>query len=1023
MSAAAQARLRRLVRDMLSPSVLPLLVLTCCLGATGVLWQGARQHADRQAQADFDSRVRELVNNLDRRMQTYVQVLYGVQGLFASSAAVERDEFRSYLAGQNLNLHFPGIHGVGYMALVTAAQRGPHERLIRLGGHADYRVRPDGARAWYAPVVYLEPFDDNNRRAFGYDAASEPVRRGALERARDSGLPAVSGKIRLVQEAQEVGPAQSGFLLVLPVYRRWQPAGTAAARRSAIEGWVYAPFRVGELMAGLGGPRAGALDVKIYDGDAVAPAALMYDSHPGSGAGPRHSLQQISVGGHRWTLDIGARAAAERDQALQVAVSGVLLSALLAGLTWLLARGRVRARAAQARAERLSGELREGQAALLVLADGAQRSQAMLRSILDSTVDGILVDNLQGGVLNANRRFRELWNLPEHLDWQADGAALMSHMAQQMLHPGQAMLLEPGPQQPAPPGLQQASRLELLHLKDGRVLEQHTRGLLLGSEPARLWSFRDITERTQGEQREQTRRHVLELLATGAPLTTILESVVQGVEAGNEEMLCSILLLDESGEHLLVGAAPSLPAFFNAAVHGRSIHGAPGACAQALLTRSRVIVEDIRQASAWTEYRDLALQARLGSCWSDPIYGAGGNVLGTFAIYHHDARLPSLANIAQIEQAARLAGIAIEQAQAAVALRAGEARFRSLYDHAPVALWEQDWSGVHAALAELELSGVDDLGRYLQANASQLRRLAALVRIVDVNAAALAQVGAEPGRKELSQLSLAQNFDLAAMPSFARALTALAQGQHFFACEGSYTRLDGSTRLNELTLLVMPGHAHSLDFVIVSTLDVTERRRMDDELRVLATTDFLTGLPNRREFMRRLEDEHARLQRDSGSGAGAVVLLLDVDHFKHINDEHGHAAGDAVLRQLGALLRDGQRKIDLLGRIGGEEFALLLPGTGPEAAALYAERLRLRVAQSAMLVDPEAGLAVKLTVTVSIGIAALGAADSGGDVALRRADQALYCAKRGGRNRVALAEEGMRAEADRPGVQVPAASG
>jgi GAF domain-containing protein len=105
-----------------------------------------------------------------------------------------------------------------------------------------------------------------------------------------------------------------------------------------------------------------------------------------------------------------------------------------------------------------------------------------------------------------------------------------------------------------------------------------------------------------------------------------------------------------------------------------------------------------------------------------------------------------MANIALIEQGARLAGIAIEQAQAAVALRAGEARFRSLYDHAPVALWGR--TGRRArALAELELSGVDDLAAYLQANPSQLRRLASLVRIMDVNAAALEQVAAPPGAR------------------------------------------------------------------------------------------------------------------------------------------------------------------------------------------------------------------------------------------------------------------------------------
>jgi len=220
-------------------------------------------------------------------------------------------------------------------------------------------------------------------------------------------------------------------------------------------------------------------------------------------------------------------------------------------------------------------------------------------------------------------------------------------------------------------------------------------------------------------------------------------------------------------------------------------------------------------------------------------------------------------------------------------------------------------------------------------------------------------------------------------------------------------------RLNELTLLVMPGHTHSLDFVIVSTLDITERRRMDDELRVLATTDFLTGLPNRREFMGRLQEEEGRLQRDIGGGA--AVLLLDIDHFKRINDEHGHAAGDAVLRQLADLMRDSQRKIDMLGRIGGEEFAILLPGTDLDAAAVFAERLRQRVEQTPMQLDG----GVVLKITVSIGIAAMGGRTPGGDPALIRADQALYCAKRGGRNRVEL----MDVEADRPGHQVPAASG
>jgi diguanylate cyclase (GGDEF)-like protein len=348
-----------------------------------------------------------------------------------------------------------------------------------------------------------------------------------------------------------------------------------------------------------------------------------------------------------------------------------------------------------------------------------------------------------------------------------------------------------------------------------------------------------------------------------------------------------------------------------------------------------------------------------------------------------------VAHLALLDQAASLAGIAVEQARAGQALRVGEERFRSLYAHAPVALWQQDWSVARAALQELTDSGVEDLAQWLQANPSQLQRMARLVRITDANAAALNQVGAEAA----DHLSLEQNFAPSAMPVFGRALLALEQGAHLFQGESSFLRLDGVERQNELTLLVMPGHEHALDFVIVSTLDITERKRLNDELVQLATTDFLTGLPNRREFMARLEDEQARLQRDVGGRA--AVLMLDIDHFKHINDAHGHDWGDAVLRHLAGLMRDSQRKIDMLGRVGGEEFAILLPGADLDAARTFAERLRQRVADTPMKRDGSA-----IAFTVSIGIASLAPAEQSGDAALVRADQALYRAKRGGRDRV-----------------------
>jgi diguanylate cyclase (GGDEF)-like protein len=971
------------VQKLLSPRLLSGLVLALCLGLTAVLWHGAREDAERDARAEFDFRVRELVNNIAARMHGYIQILYGAQGLFASSVTVERDEFRTYLERQELAGHFDGMQGVGYMQFVTDAERAKLEEEIHHEGFSAYEIKPAGQRNAYAPVVYIEPFKGMNVLAFGYDSWSEPVRRAALEQSRDSGMPAMTGKITLRQETAN----QSGFLIVVPVYHNGRPHLSLAQRREAIEGWVYAPFRMGDVMVDILGDRSARLDIEIYDGEETSDAARLYDSTPQAfSAGARQSVQQLSIAGHRWTLRVSSQAGvngALADKARLIGLGGIVFSALVAALAFALAESRSRVAGALARTQDLASELKDRQDSLRAMADEAQSSQAMLRNILDSTVDGILVDNYRGSVLTSNRRFRQLWNLPEQLDWRNDGATLLAHMATQ-LEDAQEFTQCSQTRRDADCRLQ-------LQLRDGRTLEQTTRPMRLGLESARLWSFRDITERTQIEQREATRRHLLESLAGGATLQVALESVVEGVETANPSMLCSVMLLDDEGKYLLVGAAPSIPAFFNAAVHGQPVGLGNGSCGKAVLTNSRVIVEDIHNDPLWAPYRELAARAGLGSCWTEPIRSADCKVLGSFAIYHHEPNRPSVAHIALVEQAAHLAGIAIERAQAADALRAGQARFRSLYDNAPVALWEQDWSAVRHALIELESSGVEDVQTWLHHNPSQLERLAALVRITDVNAAALAQVGATAGKKDLSALSLAQicNSTLC----FARTLGALSKGAHLFVSESGYLRLDGVARQNELTLLVMPGHEHTLDFVIVSTVDITERKRANEELLVLATTDFLTGLFNRREFMARLDAEHNRLQRDVGGHAS--VLMLDIDHFKDVNDEYGHPVGDAVLRHLSGLMRDSQRKIDVLGRVGGEEFAVLLPGADLEAAHAFAERLRQRIADTPLLLEGHS-----FAVTVSVGIAALAPEDMRGDTALGRADKALYAAKRSGRNRV-----------------------
>lgn len=165
------------------------------------------------------------------------------------------------------------------------------------------------------------------------------------------------------------------------------------------------------------------------------------------------------------------------------------------------------------------------------------------------------------------------------------------------------------------------------------------------------------------------------------------------------------------------------------------------------------------------------------------------------------------------------------------------------------------------------------------------------------------------------------------------------------------------------------------------------------EVQAIATTDALTGLLNRRAFMAGMADELARLKRHELLEAS--VLMLDLDHFKRINDDYGHAAGDFVLQHFGAIVAANLRQEDRGGRIGGEEFAILLPATDVDHALAFAERLRGLVAAARI-----PWLGKELQITVSIGIAGLAAGDAEPGTALASADRALYAAKHAGRNRV-----------------------
>lgn len=328
---------------------LPWLLLVMGLLVTCLIWWHERQIAALELKANFEFRVRRDIALIKQRMTAYEQVMRGVQGLFAASRTVDRKQFRIYVSTLQLETNYPGIQGVSFALKVPQKQKGAHTAAIRAEGFPGYGIRPEGLRDNYVPVIYLEPFSSSNQRVFGYDTYSEPTRRTTMDLACDTGMPALSGKIRLVQENGK--RPQAGVLMFLPVYKYGLPHDTPDSRRSNVIGWLAASFRVDDLMAGLYGERRDEVDIEIYDGTELSDNSLLHDSDgirfAGIQAVPLKSLTSIQIAGHTWTVAIRTlpgfetRLASKKPQF--VLMAGTVLSLLLTLLTWQLATSRSRA--------------------------------------------------------------------------------------------------------------------------------------------------------------------------------------------------------------------------------------------------------------------------------------------------------------------------------------------------------------------------------------------------------------------------------------------------------------------------------------------------------------------------------------------------------------------------------------------------------------------------------------------------------------------------------------------------------
>ncbi len=329
-----------------------------------------KSEAEMNERRGFDSACGEIQSRIENRLATREEILRGAAAFFADDDGVTRQEWHEFAEHLQIYENLSGIQGIGFAPLVPAGQLAQHLAEIRAEGFPDYQIRPPGEREFYAPVVFLEPFYGRNLMAFGHDMLSEPVRRTAMEWARDHNAAALTGKLALAQEPGE--DTQAGVVMYMPVYRMRASHDTVAERRSALLGWVGSPYRMNDLMEGIVGP----LDVwhewhirlRIFDGETDAPDALLYDSLPGEGEIPADALTlriPINVGARDWLLSFtqsgeGGALVAYSKVWLTLG-AGTVISLLVAGLVLSLRNTQLDAKKI---ADRLTADLRLSEAKL-----------------------------------------------------------------------------------------------------------------------------------------------------------------------------------------------------------------------------------------------------------------------------------------------------------------------------------------------------------------------------------------------------------------------------------------------------------------------------------------------------------------------------------------------------------------------------------------------------------------------------------------------------------------------------------
>ena len=377
----------------------PLVIFTILLVSisfTIFAWVYSNGTIKARTEDKFHASAQAIARDVQEVVIDYERGLMGGAGLYQASQRVQRDQWHDYVSQMNISKYYPGMLAMGVAAAVKPEARKKFEAMVRADGYPDYHISSFLEQQINFPVLYIEPFNQMNQRAFGFNLYSHPVRRAAINRAIDSGKSAMTRMVILKQN-DDAHQLERGFLYFFPIYKKHVPLDTVEQRRKAIEFLVYSAFRSFDLLDGILKPEYKGLNIELFDDDQEAPSEIVYSTlaerSVNSEAAEFREDLVLTLGDRHWKLRVTSTpsyiAAIDTRQSTIVLMAGLFLNALLIAMFVGAAKRR--------KLEKQSEENR-------------------LRAIIDNVVDGIITIDEHGVIESVNHAAVEIFGYtPEEM--------------------------------------------------------------------------------------------------------------------------------------------------------------------------------------------------------------------------------------------------------------------------------------------------------------------------------------------------------------------------------------------------------------------------------------------------------------------------------------------------------------------------------------------------------------------------------------------------------------------------------